>query len=251
MRVKLALSLLIVFLLAACGASSSQGLCGDGKCDAVEQANPKLCPQDCTIPMGASTPAGSQSGSDYAFHINFQMDESVSCPGAKCDNAYIPHMVLYFRGNVNAAADGPAAGNGTMYFIGVDPCKTLMPDVSSCNVSGASSGKFTITGRMQNGKLEMTLHLSQMPTISVTMVSQYPLGSVTIPLDATYQEEMKQVFSQAGIFEKTFSVSPEISTSDSAATFEGSYTFGGARTLHGFGGLIFISPDMPMPDAVH
>lgn len=196
--------------------------------------------------MGVSTPAVSQSGSDYAFHINFQLDEQVSCPG-KCDTAYISHMVLYLRGDVAVDANGSASGSGVMRFISVDACQTLLTDISSCSVTGFTDGAFTIEGRLNGNDLEMTLHLTAMPVLSATMMTQMPSGSVSISLDGMYEEEIKQTLMNAGVFEKTFLVSPEISTTSSAANFEGEYVFGGNRTMHGFGGLFFISPDMPMP----
>lgn len=207
---------------------------------------PLASPTPTSLPMhpiSTVTPAVS----NHAFHINFIMDETATCPGsAKCDNAYIPKMVLYLRGNVNVAANR-ASGDGTMMFISVDACKTLLPDTSSCKVNGTTNGSFTISGQMQADKLEMTLHLREMPRISVVMTSKHPSGPVTVAYDSTYQEEMKKVFENAKIFETPIQATPTIASGNPAAYFEGTYTFGGARTLHGYGGLFFIPTDSPLP----
>ena len=201
------------------------------------------------LPMlaGSTTPLPGEAR--YTFHINFLMDESVTCSaGSQCDNAYIPRMVLYFLGDLNVISNGSANGEGTIFFTGVDACKTIMPDISSCRVGSVSGGKFAISGRMQGDKLEITMRLTEMPKLAVTMTSQHPSGPVTIPLDMTYQEEMKHVFTNAGIFDVLVQVDPAISTNNSAAYFEGTFTFGDARTLHGYGGMFFIPSDNQLPE---
>lgn len=198
--------------------------------------------------LAPSTATATPAAAKYAFHINFLMDETTTCPGnARCDNAFIPKMILYFRGEVAVAANRVASGDGIMTFTRVDACQTLLPDTSSCKVNGVTNGSFMISGRMEGEKLRMTLHPREMPKLSVTMTSKHPSGPVTTVLDGTYQEELKRVFANAGIFDTEIQAMPTAASGDAAAYFEGSYTFGKARTLHGYGGLFFIAPDAPLP----
>jgi len=266
MKVRLTLSLVIVLLLAACGGSSSRGSCGDGKCDAVEQANPSLCPQDCTIPLGASTPAGSQSGSEYAFHINLAIKWTVSCTGV-CDAAYIPQLGLYFRGNLTVQADHSVNGTGTMRFIYIDPCQTLMPANSTCEVGEASDGSFTISGQSlgtapgaKGETLQLTLHLQELPKLPLMHTVQMPQGSLDIPMDTTIASFLRGLLSDAGIFDTAFEILAVQASGDLSAQeiesasrfFEGEYQLSTndgamAHSLTADGGLLFIRPDMPMP----
>ena len=177
------------------------------------------------------------------------MDEAIACPGeAPCDAPYLPNLILYFRANVDVAADRTLHGEGTIQWADVSACRTLMPDVSSCQVNGATSGSFSVTGKADGDLVQMTLHLDQAPGLSVTMVTQSPSGQVSIPLDATYAEEIARLLEEARIFGTPIAGKAKVPASASTADFEGSCTLGDMRTLHGYGGLFFVSPDMPMPE---
>lgn len=185
----------------------------------------------------------------HAFHINLLMDETITCPGeAPCDAPFLPRLNLYFRANVEVAADGALHGEGTILWADVSACETLMPGISSCDVDGATSGSFAVTGRIEGGALEMTLHLEQAPGLSATMVTQGPNGPITIPFGTTYDEEIGQLLEEAHIFGVPITGTPELPARGPVADFEGSVTFGNMRTLHGYGGMFFVSPDMPIPE---
>ncbi|MBA4379510.1 MAG: hypothetical protein C0393_02290, partial [Anaerolinea sp.] len=163
--------------------------------------------------MGASTPAGSQSGSDYAFHINLAIEWAVSCPGVVCDAAFIPRMVLYFRGNLTTQPDRSVSGTGTMTFISIDQCQTLMPGNSTCQIGEASEGSFTITGQSlgitpgaKGETLQLTLHLQELPKLPITHVVQQPQGTLDIPMDTTFASFLGELLSNAGIFDTSFEI---------------------------------------------
>lgn len=203
---------------------------------------------------GAAAPAGAQNTTgETAFHVNFLIDESVSCTGT-CDSFSIPRLVLYFRGSMAPNASGSLRGNGTMRFIGADPCETLMPNVSSCQLDGVSDGSFTAEGEaLPGGKLRLTLHLQQAPVLSGAMVTRHPVqGNITLPFDATYSQELKSLFENAKIFETPYEVQGGIG-SNAAVNWEGTYELKASdgatvRRMHGFGGLFFISPETALPE---
>jgi hypothetical protein len=195
-----------------------------------------------------NTPAVS-AREKHAFHINLALDEIVKCPGSSpCDFAYLPKFLLYFRGDIQVTGAN-LDGNGIITVLDASPCQTLMPDLSSCQVKGVTEGAFSISGQAQGNQLRLTLHLEKMPALSVSMTSHHPSGDVVLDLTPTYQEEMKKVFINAGIFEKEFQTVAALPASAPALYYDGSYTFGGTRTLHGAGSLIFISPEMTLPKA--
>ena len=186
---------------------------------------------------------------NYAFHINFAVDQSVACSN-NCDSAYIPKMNVYFRGKISVAANR-ATGDGTMTFDHIEPCITLKPSQSSCKVNGNTAGNFTVTGNMQGDKLEMTMQLKDVPRLNVVWAT----GTINVPMDSTYYEELKQLMLQAKIFDTPFQITPTILASGMSAqtianasrTFEGKYVFATndksmTRTTHGFGSMFFIQP---------
>jgi hypothetical protein len=196
------------------------------------------------VPTTPTTVAGS-----YAFHINFAVDQSVACSN-NCDSAYIPKMNLYFRGKISVVANR-ATGDGTITFDNIEPCITLKPNQSSCKVNGNTAGSFTVTGSMQGDKLEMTMQLKDVPRLNV----MWATGTINVPMDSTYYEELKQLMLQAKIFDTPFQITPTILASgmpsqtiaNSSRTFDGKYIFATndklmTRTTHGFGTLFFIQP---------
>jgi len=191
---------------------------------------------------------------DYAFHINFAVDQSVTCAGGiPCDSAYFPRFILYFRGDLKVAPDGSADGQGVILLLHADACQTLWPQWSSCQLNGSTNGRFTIHGQMRGDKLEMTLHLEEMLGISMTWTSHAAPRTTTVAMDPTYQHEINGLFENAHIFDVPLMVTPTREASRQAqATFEGEMSFGpeGMRKTHGFGSLFFISPELPLPEYV-
>jgi hypothetical protein len=207
-------------------------------------------PTPTTIPnLISNNPSNpNASSSDVAFHINFNMDESAVCSaGVKCDNAYVPKISMYFRGDIDRSSSGNLSGSGSIILTNAEPCQTLIPENSSCEVTQVTDGTFSITGHAEGNQLALTLQIIQMPTMQVIYTVKHPSGNVVLDLTTTYAEEFTKLFESAGVVDKEFTINSDISTTSSAINFEGTYTFGGMRTLHGFGGLIVINPDTPLP----
>ncbi len=250
------------------GINPVAGKCGDGTCDNFEQANLNLCPQDCAIPRSTlSTPTVAQTGGQYAFHINLKIDWSATCSDTVCDATYIPHLVLYFRGNLQTQADQSVSGIGTISFISLDPCQTLMPENSSCEIGIPTTGSFSISGR-STGKasgakgetLFITLHEQSLPRLPLTHTIQSVQGSIDLPMENTFDSFLSNLVSQAGIFDHELELLAVEPSSDLSSTemeqashwFSSTYQLktkeGNLQyNLSASGGLLFIRPDMPMP----
>lgn len=237
--------LILLLALCACTPARPRPAGTQNAPGALNPNQPQLSkPTFTPLPQTVGQTAVSSSESYYAFHINLALDESVTCPGTgKCDFPYITKFNLYFRGDVSSNAAGSLSGDGDIVLLDAQPCRTHMPDNSTCQVTTVSNGSFSIAGSAQDNQLHLTLHLEKMPTLGVVMTSSSPSGDVVVDFTNTYQEEMKKMFENAGIFDQEFQATAAISTSSAARVYEGSYTFAGTRTLHGFGSLFFINSD--------
>lgn len=233
---------------------------------AVSSALPPVSPTGLLRPASQPTPTptflprlnGSvtptTASSSYIFHMNFTVDQSLACTN-KCDSVYIPKMTLYFRGKLGVTGNR-ASGDGTITIENIEPCKTLMPDLSTCQFSAGTPGSFNVAGNMQGDKIQMTLQLKDVPRLNGGMTTLHPVqGQVPIAFDSTYYEEIKQTLIKAAIFDTPFQISPQIATPGLSSqalarishTFEGTYVFATndkllTRTTHGFGTLFFIQP---------
>ena len=143
---------LAVVLVAALGALNG---CGSGTEPAPGDSGgaPSQADRPKTIPWGVPSDglaSGPQAAATqaYAFHINFLIDESAGqcSPKVPCNVPFIPRSVLYFRGNLSVGGDRSVAGSGTMTFLDMQPCRVLMPDISSCKAAPGSPGTFTVAG---------------------------------------------------------------------------------------------------------
>jgi hypothetical protein len=258
--------LIALFALPACGGSTPE-LGQTTRSPGPVPTTPGGTASPGSTPAGSGSPQG-EAGTSYAFHINVNIDESGTCPGsAKCDVAFVPHSVLYFRATLTVQPSGTVTGNGTMVFVDLQPCQTLMPDVSSCSVTRASDGAFAVEGkRLAAGSgrgtdtLLLTMRLKELPKVSATMTTAHPSGPIKIPFDTTCAHLLSQMLAQARVFDSPFEVSPVVlsgGVSDemiarASRTFEGTFvqrTAGGSavHTIHGLGGLFFIPPDTPGP----
>lgn len=243
------LILLLIILLSACRPAQPRTQTPPREQPANPQPRPNsgktITPLPQKVPV--NDPA-QNSANDLSFHINFTLDESVACQGdVKCDFAYVPKFIVYFRGDMSTSGSGALSGDGKMIIIDVQGCKTLLAD-NSCQVKGVTEGSFEISGSQDGDTLNLTLRLKQMPTLTVIHSIASPSGTIEMDLTPTYQEEMTKMFENAGMFNKEFQVSAS-GTQSQLKLFEGTYTFGGTRTLHGLGGMFYIPASTTVPEA--
>ncbi len=237
--------------------AASMCACGAPRLTATPPPGAVATPTYTPLPRMAA-PSATPIAARHAFHINFALDESVACGAAKCDMPYVPRMLLYWRGALQVAPDGRVTGDGTLEFTDVQPCRTLLPDVSSCQASPGAPGRFSVEGESLPGdpaKLRLTFRLQDMPALAATMTTESASGPLTIPFDSTVQHALKQVFLDAQLIDAPFEVAPlvwiggesEAQRAASTRVFEGAYTMGkegsAGHTYHGMGGLFFIAEE--------
>ncbi|HCS38087.1 MAG TPA: hypothetical protein DIW44_00680 [Anaerolineaceae bacterium] len=209
-------------------------------------ANKRTTPIAYMVGQDGNNASG--SGDEKTFHINFNMDEIVVCStDVKCDAPYVPKSSAYLRGMLTTAKNGSVDGEGQIIFTDAEGCRTLDAANSSCEVKDVTDGTFKISGQVEGSTMALTLTMVETPALQVIWTTKFPTGDIVQDFSTTYQEEIKQLFINAGIIEKEFIIDVSNLGSTSSINFEGSYTFGGRRTLHGFGGLIFIPNDTAMP----
>lgn len=189
-------------------------------------------------------------GDAKTFHVNFNMEEKVVCSAdVKCDAPYVPKFSAYLRGVITPTKNGTMDGEGQIIITNAESCQTLDAANSSCEVKAVSNGTFKISGQVEGSQMSLTLTMVETPALQVIWTTKFPTGDIVQDFSTTYQEEIKQLLINAGMFDKQFTLDTTNAGTTSSINFEGSYTFGGKRTLKGFGGLIFIPNDTAMPSS--
>ncbi len=200
--------------------------------------------------VGQGSNSSPSAGDTKTFHINFNMEEKVVCSAdVKCDAPYVPKLSAYLRGVISTSQSGAVEGDGQIIITNAEPCQTLDAVNSSCEVQAVTGGSFKISGQVEGSQMSLTLTMVETPALQVIWTTKFPTGDIVQDLSTTYQEEIKQLLINAGMFDKQFTLDTTNAGTTSSINFEGSYTFGGKRTLKGFGGLIFIPNDTAMPSS--
>jgi hypothetical protein len=217
-----------------------------------------------SLPAAATATAYTKKDSQYAFHINYDIDWQVACNGV-CDSANIPSQILYLRGNFTIRPDGALAGDGIIRVIYMEDCQTLMPSNSNCMVGTPTDGKFNITGRSTGKKagdsaetVELTLKLQNLPALPLTHKIVIPPNEIS--MDKTTEMLFGGLLEDSGIFNTPLTllaspISSELSQEQASRAgnyFESEYEFSTndramVHTLHGEGGLLFINPQTALP----
>jgi hypothetical protein len=202
-----------------------------------------------------NTPNASEKKDQYAFHMSYAIDESVRCAsGVVCDSVYIPKAILYFRGDFSVQK-GEISGQGSIFFIGIEGCQTLRADLSNCKIAGGKKGSFEISGQAQGDKASINLSLKEVPKISLIMVTKTPSGYIEIPFESTYADNYKKLFENSGLWNNPFEATLTSQGNSVIKNFEGTITASlkdnsASRSVHGFGGLIFIPVGTGLPAPV-
>lgn len=198
----------------------------------------------------------------HPFHVNFQIDESVACrSGAGCDSFRVPRVVLYIRGTVETRG-AAVSGQATARYIDEATCETLRPDLSSCAITFARDGRMNIDGKaLDGGRLELRFTLIDAPALGVVMSLSHPVqGKISVPAESTYLETLKKVLTDSGLLDAAFQVpAPPTAGADTPGiagpVFSGSFEWPArdgsfVRTVKGFGGFVWIGPNITVPAPV-